>query len=50
MLSLMSEEARNNKNRYKIIIYHGHLHKILVEDTEGKSKEENLASTEEEIE
>ncbi|MHA2399281.1 MAG: hypothetical protein ACXADU_10395 [Promethearchaeota archaeon] len=43
----MSEEARNSKSRYKIIIYHGHLHKIPIEETGAKSKEENLASTEE---
>lgn len=45
----MSEEAKNSKRNYRIIIYHGHLHKIHIKETGAKSKEENLVGTEEVI-
>jgi hypothetical protein len=30
----MPEEAFNGKKKYKVIIYHGHLHKIPLDETE----------------
>lgn len=46
----MPEKAKNIKQKYRIIIYHGHLHKIPIEDTVGKHQEQDLATTEEGIE
>ncbi|MHA1915491.1 MAG: hypothetical protein ACW986_17590 [Promethearchaeota archaeon] len=46
----MPEKAHDSKRKYRIIIYHGHLHKIPIDDMVGRSQEEDLASTEEGIE
>jgi hypothetical protein len=46
----MPEIAKNSEKKYRIIIYHGHLHKIPIGDIGEKSEDENLATAEEGIE
>jgi hypothetical protein len=36
----MPEEAINNNQKYRIIIYHGHLHKIPIEDNLEEDQEQ----------
>ncbi|MFX0080612.1 MAG: hypothetical protein ACFE94_02565 [Candidatus Hodarchaeota archaeon] len=45
----MPEEAINNKQNYRVIIYHGHLHKIPIDENTEEFQEKKLVLKEESI-
>jgi len=45
----MPEEAFNGKKKYKVIIYHGHLHKIPLDETEEVHPDQIKGMSEESI-
>ncbi|MFX1488766.1 MAG: hypothetical protein ACFFBI_06430 [Promethearchaeota archaeon] len=45
----MPEEAINSDQKYRIIIYHGHLHKIPIEDNLEKDQGQNGDNSKESI-
>lgn len=42
----MPEEAIENEQKYRFIIYHGHLHKIPIDDNSETIQEQGVATTE----
>ena len=45
----MPEEAINNEKNYRIIIYHGHLHKIPIDENTEELQEKEVVIKKESI-
>ena len=43
----MPHKAVNNDQKFRIVIYHGHLHKILIDDDPDEISENEVVVTEE---
>lgn len=43
----MPDEAVNKEQKFRVIIYHGHLHKIPIDDEIKEIQENELITTEE---
>ncbi|MFW9781377.1 MAG: hypothetical protein ACFFFB_03745 [Candidatus Heimdallarchaeota archaeon] len=41
----MPEEAINNEQKFRIIVYHGHLHKIPIDENIEGPQEQKVATT-----
>jgi predicted phosphodiesterase len=43
----MPDEAINKEQKFRVIIYHGHLHKIPIDDEKKEIQENELITAEE---
>jgi len=43
----MPDEAINKEQKFRVIIYHGHLHKIPIDDEKKEVQENGLITAEE---